>query len=289
MKDIHHTVFVLFLSVVGMSVLIALNIKGLAYYLTPVEARPFLSEYATMKPSGRYSHGLAIIGTLMIVVGVATYSTRKRMRSLWRLGKLSRWLEFHIFNCLVGPILVVYHTTFKVGGIAAITFWTMLSVVASGIIGRYLYAQIPRNLNGSEMTLEEIETRMQHSRALLEASPPGKRILEVIDQHFALYKQPTTMKETLATLLHLQRMKWRIKHEVQQLIAVNHLHTPVARALSQTANERASLLQKTVVLSQTERFFYYWHVIHLPFAVIMFLTLLLHVTVVVLLGYTWIL
>jgi hypothetical protein len=37
-----------------------------------------------------------------------------------------------------------------------------------------------------------------------------------------------------------------------------------------------------------ERGFYYWHAIHFPFSIIMFLTLAAHVTVAILLGYTWI-
>jgi len=43
-----------------------------------------------------------------------------------------------------------------------------------------------------------------------------------------------------------------------------------------------------VLLTQMERLFFYWHAVHLPFTVIMFITLAAHVIVTVLLGYRWI-
>ena len=126
--------------------MVALNFHGMEYYTTPMEERPFHDDHDTIKPSGYFSHGLGILGTVLIIIGVTMYSTRKRIRALWKIGRLSRWLEFHIFLCLLGPILVVYHTTFKAGGIAAISLWCMISVAASGVVGRFLYVLIPRNI-----------------------------------------------------------------------------------------------------------------------------------------------
>jgi hypothetical protein len=140
-----HKVFVAFLFITSISAVLVIGVRGFHYYATPIPQRPFLADYETMKPSGTYSHGLGIIGSTMIIVGVTMYSTRKRVRALWNLGKLSRWLEVHIFLCLLGPILVLFHTTFKAGGIAAVSLWCMLSVAASGVVGRFLYVQIPRN------------------------------------------------------------------------------------------------------------------------------------------------
>jgi hypothetical protein len=151
-----HGVFVAFLAFVVVTAVIAIGVHGFGYYTTSIPERPFLPAYSTMKPSGPYSHGLGIVGASMITIGVTMYSTRKRVKRLWNLGKLSRWLEVHIFLCLLGPLLVVYHTTFKAGGIAAISLWCMLSVAASGIIGRFLYVQIPRNIKGNELSEQEI-------------------------------------------------------------------------------------------------------------------------------------
>lgn len=139
-----HRFFGLFLLLLALTAAVVLTLNGWDYYFASAEDRVFMPEHRAMRPSGDLSHGLGIIGATMITVGVVMYSTRKRVNALWNLGKLSVWLEIHITLCLLGPILVLYHSTFKSGGIAAISLWAMLSVAGSGIIGRFLYVWIPR-------------------------------------------------------------------------------------------------------------------------------------------------
>ena len=283
-----HKLFVIFLILVGATAVLAVNIHGLTYYLTPVSERAFRPDYAEMKPSGTYSHGLGIIGATMITIGVATYSSRKRIRTLWNLGKLSSWLEFHIFLCLAGPVLVVYHTTFKAGGIAAICLWTMLSVAMSGSIGRFLYVLIPRNMKGSELSATQINQEFDRLGAALRESEIGTNLVKVVDTSFAEIRRPATFRETIATFFHLVRIKRRVKRTTRQLIAVSHLPRQVARKLSKAASLRASLIQRSIILLQVEKLFYYWHAIHLPFTFMMFVTLAVHIGVAIWLGYHWI-
>jgi hypothetical protein len=288
MKDLSHKIFLLFLFLIGATAVLSLSVRGCDYYLTPLEKRAFRSDYADMKPSGDHSHGLGIIGTLMIMTGVTTYSTRKRVRKLWNIGRLSYWLEFHIFLCLLGPILIVYHTTFKAGGIASISLWTMLSVVSSGVIGRYLYNQIPRNMKGANLTYEEIAREIDELAARLRQHPLGEKLVTVIDEAFAAVGKPRTLSESIAALIQVQRIKSRTRKTIQSVIAHSHSSADLAKQLFDAASDRASLFQKSLVLVQVERGFYYWHAIHFPFSLIMFLTLTAHVVVAILLGYTWI-
>jgi hypothetical protein len=283
-----HIVFILFLFLVGGVAMITLGIKGLDYYLTPMASRAFRADYSYMKPSGIYSHSLGIFGAIMVIVGVAMYSSRKRMRSLWKLGRLSRWLEIHIFLCLIGPILIVYHTTFKAGGIAAISLWAMTSVVASGVVGRFLYVLIPRNLNGNELTMEEIDVELQQLSTELMANETGKVVLKTIDDAFIGVRRPKGLLDTFGVIFQLQRVKTHVKEDIQHYMRHRKVERTLAAELMENANARASLLQKSMVLNRVERLFYYWHAIHLPFTIIMFVTLALHVTVAILLGYRWI-
>src|SRR6185503_19373286 len=48
-------------------------------------------------------------------------------------------------------------SSFKVGGLVSISFWSMVAVALSGVFGRYLYLQIPRTRAGEELTLAEVE------------------------------------------------------------------------------------------------------------------------------------
>ncbi len=283
-----HKVFIVFLITIGLFAFVAVGIHGFEYYITPKSERPFRVDYAEMKPSGTFSHGLGVVGATMITVGVALYSSRKRIRALWNLGKLSSWLEFHIFLCLVGPVLVIYHTTFKAGGIATISLWTMLSVAASGIVGRFLYVLIPRNMKGGQLTAQQINEEFDRIGAVLRESELGTKLLRAIDKNLGAIKRPETFFETVKTYLLLLRTKRQVRHAIRQHISKSNLTPDVARKINKAAAARASLIQRSVILLQVEKLFYYWHAIHLPFSVIMFVTLVVHISVAVWLGYRWI-
>ena len=218
-----HKTFLRFLFLMVATATIAVCVRGFSYCVTPLHLRPFRSDYKTMKPSGRHSQELGVVGATMLTLGVTMYSTWKRVGALWSIGKISRWLEVHMFLCLLGPILVACRTTFKASSIAGITLWTMLSVAVSGIVGRFLCVQIPWDLNGAEFTDAQICEEQQCLGSTLSSSPLGLRLVREIDH-------------ALATL-------------------------PVADSFLRA---------------------------HGTLSVIMFITLTAHVTVTLLLGYTWI-
>jgi hypothetical protein len=137
--------------------LVFLVYSGYSYYNTSIEERFFHTDHVLLKPSGMWGHGMGIAGSFCMLFGVVLYITRKRMRSLSQLGTLKHWLEFHIFLCTLGPILVLFHTSFKFGGLVAISFWSMVAVFLSGIIGRFIYIQIPRTIEGRELSLSEVQ------------------------------------------------------------------------------------------------------------------------------------
>ena len=44
---------------------------------------------------------------------------------------------------ILGPTLIILHSNFKIGSLnSRLALFTMLVVVASGIVGRYLYSQV---------------------------------------------------------------------------------------------------------------------------------------------------
>jgi hypothetical protein len=133
-----HKLFIAVLAIITVLALIILSYIGFSYYQTHLDERFFHVDHEILKPSGILGHGLGIIGSLIILIGVFSYMIRKRYRSLMRLGILKYWLEFHIFLCTLGPIMVLFHTAFKFGGIVAVSFWSMVAVFLSGVIGRFI-------------------------------------------------------------------------------------------------------------------------------------------------------
>ncbi len=95
---------------------------------------------------------------------------KKKYRALARLGRLKYWLEFHIFLCTLGPVMILFHTAFKFGGLVSVSFWSMVAVVASGVIGRFIYIQIPRTIEGRELSLHEVKAMKVNLEEILNSS-----------------------------------------------------------------------------------------------------------------------
>ena len=97
-----------------------------------------------------FGHTLGIVGFVMMIMTETLYSLRKRSR-LARWGRMASWLQFHIFTGIVGPFMVLLHSSWKFHGLAgAVTLLTVV-IVFSGFIGRYIYTRIPRSLDGVEI------------------------------------------------------------------------------------------------------------------------------------------
>lgn len=262
---------------------------GLDYYLLPLETRAFSDLAPMFSPTGLVGHGLGIIGTGFILLGVIGYTLRKRLPFLGRLGALKHWLQVHIFLCTLGPFFVLLHTTFKFGGLVSISFWSMSVVVTSGIFGRYVYVRIPKTLNGRFLDLGSLQERIQDlGRSLTDqvALPEG-----VLDEVLAGDGPPRGRPGLLGALVLAVREDVRHRRRLRGLRRIlrsagvpKEFHSQVV----DLAAERQRLRQQTLLLNPFQRLFRYWHVIHLPLAAVMFLILCVHVAVSIMFGYTWI-
>jgi len=286
-----HKIYVL--SLLGICALstIVIGLYGSNYYSTSLEERPFHPLYDTLKPTGLAGHGYGIIGTVMISFGVVMYSSRKRVRSLGSLGKLKHFLEFHIFLCLLGPILVVYHTTFKIGGLVAVSLWSMTAVVLSGVVGRYFYVQVPKGIQGHELSVADLQKE-------------NTRLAEYLSKQFGLSSDFIGRIDALA-LPPLRGARMTLM-EVINFFIVNDLtrrsklrkmfarlerqglHAGALHQLRTIASRKIVLTRRIAFLEQFKQIFHYWHVVHLPFSIVMFLILFVHVGVAVAFGYSWI-
>ncbi|MCX6278511.1 MAG: hypothetical protein NT004_10475 [Bacteroidetes bacterium] len=189
MSKTAHFIYVTILSIIVAAALFFITYIGYSYYNQPVEDRFFHPDHITLKPSGPWGHGFGIFGSTLMIFGVGIYMIRKRFRAFTRLGILKYWLEFHIFLCSLGPILVLFHTSFKFGGLVAISFWSMVAVFLSGIIGRYIYIQIPRTIEGRELSLNEVK-EMKHNIGEL-----VKNLADLDEQSYSVIIESIERKE----------------------------------------------------------------------------------------------
>jgi hypothetical protein len=119
--------------------------------------------------SSLFGHLIGVVGFLLMLMTETLYSLRKRSRKgSW--GSMKSWLQLHIFTGLVGPFMVLLHTSWKFNGLAGVTTLFTVIIVISGFIGRYIYTRIPRSLDGLEITSTTGQAQaalLAHSRQML--------------------------------------------------------------------------------------------------------------------------
>lgn len=283
-----HRIYVYTLSSIVVIVFLYLAIKGYSYYSTPLEERFYHPDHENFKPSGFYGHGLGIVGTLLIFIGVVMYIARKRYLFLGRFGRLKYWLEFHIFLCSLGPVMVLFHTAFKFGGIVSIAFWSMVAVVLSGIIGRFIYIQIPRSIEGEELSLGEIKALKVNIETIL------KNNYQLDEQSYAdvlgAINSSNRKPEGSFMSSFIQQFfeDRKVIRQVKTLLKKNGLNKKDSREVLRLVKEEIKLNNRIQRLQTMQKLFRYWHVAHLPFALIMLIIVLLHIGVTIAFGATWI-
>lgn len=272
------------LAVTWLAVAGAFLFWGLDYYLLPLSERPYAASHNLFKPTGLVGNRLAIAGTLMLTFGVASYSTRKRWKRLHGLGKLRHWLSFHIWLCTLGPFLIALHTSFKVGGLVSIAFWSMVFVVASGLVGRFVYVRIPKTLNGRFRSMQEIAARQQE--LLAELREAGALAPDDLDGA-SLHAEPQGLFHALVLAVRFDWEGRRTSRRLDGLLRARSVEAGTRRRLVAEAREYRKLAQQRALLQPFGRLFRYWHTVHLPLAIVMFLILALHIGVAIAFGYAW--
>lgn len=262
--------------------------RGADFYLTPETERPLHPDYQRWRPAGDIGHGLGILGSLMMVV-LLGYSLRKRWRPLRNAGPISRWLSVHIYLGVVGPLLVVLHSAFKVHGLVSLSFWSMVAVAGSGVLGRYLYLQIPRNLQGDELDRQALDAEETELGATLVADfGLDPATLAGLGRLGSAPATGSLGAALIASLVSDLTLSLRLRRFLARRTGGFRLPAGERRRLVALARRRALLTRRRLLLERLGRIFHYWHVIHKPFAIVMLVIMLVHVGVTVLLGYKWI-
>ena len=262
--------------------------QGYSYYSLSLEQRFFHPDHQTLKPSGFLGHSLGIFGSLLMLVGVSTYMLRKRISKFSRIGVLKYWLEFHIFLCTLGPIFVLYHTAFKFGGLVAVSFWSMVAVVLSGVIGRYIYLQIPRTIEGREMNLNEInQIKEDLNNKLTKVYNIDEKVLEEILN--AVKKRPDRSGNNMvARSIAKYKFEHKTIKDVKTILRQHNVSNKNYREVARLIKDEINLNRKIDRLISMQSLFKYWHVAHLPFALLMLIIMLIHVGVTIAFGAHWI-
>ena len=106
-----------------------------------------------------YNYGL--VGGLMMLA-ILVYALRKRLKMLRRIGDIKYWYYFHFIFGVVGPVLIVLHTSFGIRSInGGVALFAMFSIVFSGFIGRYIYTRASYGLRAVEQDLQVVTRQLE--------------------------------------------------------------------------------------------------------------------------------
>ena len=276
---------------------VALLAYGFDYYALARGERAYSAKHALLKPTGMIGLRLGMLGFLLFLL-VYLYPIRKRWAWLGKQGSSKHWLDFHVLLGLAAPMVITFHSSFKFHGLAGVAYWIMVAVALSGLIGRYIYAQIPRSLNATEMSLQEARERSaklahQLSTQMILPNHEVARLLHLPD---AGQVQAVSLVSALWMMIRLDVSRpfqaWRLRRTVLgihggQWGLVGLWRTdsaPVEQAIAM-AREQAALSKKILFLSKSQQLFHFWHVVHRPFSYSFALLATIHVVVALMLGY----
>jgi hypothetical protein len=285
-----YRLFLILLYISGAAVFFYYLFTGWSYYMADLMQRPHMEVHRLLKPGGIWGHGLGMVGSLLMVL-LLLYSVRKRFSLFRNLGSIGRWLDIHILFGIMGPLLVILHTSFKLNGIVAISFWSMIAVALSGVLGRYIYAQIPRGIQGNELSLQEVEKLDQQlTRTLTEKFKLDEYQIKRL-QHIGIKKidsSDSLLRIFFSILIADVLFTFRRPFMRRQLRRIVNISGKALKQVQDLARQKAALQRRVILWQKIHHIFHNWHIIHKPFAVTMYLIMLIHVVISVFLGYKWV-
>jgi hypothetical protein len=237
-----------------------------------------------------YNMGLA--GGVLLLVAF-TYALRKRLRIFRRSGDLVVWYYVHLVAGIVGPLLIIFHSAFALRAVnSTVALITMLSVVISGVFGRYIYTRIGYHLHRRLLAMRETEERLAENMKHYQAVSTGN-----LERNLARLTDAILNTRSAWLRFPFQLLALRIRAARCYVESSLELATMVKRrALTEgwngaamkgeLAREKDRLREHVDALVAIGQFHFYerllvgWRIFHIPMLFILFVSGLVHVLAV---------
>jgi len=246
-------------------------------------------------------YNLGLAGGLMMLV-LLLYPLRKRVKFFANLGVLPEWFKWHMVLGILGPLTIVFHSTYHVyipfihpagSPNAAVAMLCMLLVSGSGTFGRFFYTKIHRGLYGRQTTVNELRAALEQARevkSVFSFAPNVEKTLEEFSTRAKIYgqgsgygfinfikvwNQASALSSALPKEIH-QIMFAQTKGESfnrEQLASMETLYREYREQI--TAYLRA--VRDAAQFRTYEKLFSWWHIFHIPLVYMMVFSALYHV------------
>lgn len=223
-------------------------------------------------PRSDFGWYLGVGGSVMLLLMLA-YPLRKHAGFMSRWGALKHWFRIHMIMGIVGPTLVLFHSTFHLRSTnATIALFSMLGVVISGIIGRFIYTKIHYGLYGRRATLEKVQEELaglsDNAKSRLHFAPRVEQWLQSFERDSKQLDRSFTSHLFSPLTIGLKRiiLDFRCARELRKILKTER-HPEFRGGASEAIQLTSSYLkecQRVAQFSTFERFFSLWHVLHVP-------------------------
>lgn len=239
-----------------------------------------------------YALGIVAVSCMSILL---LYPLRKRFRQLKFLGPLPRWFRNHMFFGVCAPIAALYHCNFQLGSLnSRIALFSALTVAGSGLVGRFIYSKIHHGLYGRKANLKELlktvkvttpgvgklgtfipELTARITRFDRAVLVPPKTLLECV-------RLPVVL--AVKTRLHRRRLRKFTRaslafHAKRSEIVAEH-SSQLEKVIARYVANHLDHVQRVASFTAYDRLFALWHKVHLPFFIVLIITVTVHVAVV---------
>jgi Fe-S-cluster-containing hydrogenase component 2 len=218
----------------------------------------------------------ALIGVGLMIIA-AVYPIFRRIKVFRWFASNTMWFDFHLMAGTVGPMFIALHSALKLDTWVSAAFWTMVIVVFSGFLGRYLYTQIPELSSGVE--LEELD----HERAFQAMRSRYPVQIAEVDRELAALRMRAQQVAMSSSVLYA--LFWLLKQDIGRVPLLNwdirnvmrrnrlkHLGLEDTRVRKEIARRAARLIiiaRRQVVAPKAQLLLNSWKKVHVPFTILL--------------------
>ncbi len=253
-------------------------------------------EYELITAERGTGYYLGIIGVVLMLL-LAVYPVRKRIRALAFLGSNKFWFRLHIVFGVVGPVFVIFHTNYDLGSLnSQVALFSMIIVALSGIAGRYIYVRFHYGLSARIVSLTELLDDLDQEKNELNINQLFLDIPEAKKKLFDFAETILTPSGSLASsFIRILVAEWRSKsiHWKMGRIIRNYLGNlsdghelsfiqkkNIKRQFKKEISLFFTLTFRVLKFKFYERSFALWHLLHIPLVFLMAVAVVVHIIAV---------
>jgi hypothetical protein len=253
-----------------------------------------ISKLGLFKAGDDTGYWMGVAGGVMMLL-LFTYPLRKHFRFTQSWGTVKWWFILHMILGVGGPLLILLHSTFRIGSLnAGVALYSMLIVAGSGVIGRFIFARVNRGLRGEQTDFKALQAKagldQEEVRSQLAFAPK-------VEEHLKAFEQSELAAGT-GWVTQLRRVFWLpLSQWLTYQHCVRELHTPIRKLakkgnwssedLARREHKARKMVRRYIIAvvrvaqyTAYARLFSFWHVAHIPFVYLLIASAIVHVVAV---------